>query len=83
MQTRQAQKVTNSVPTTRGRTPNEEGVKSGDLPATADPELLADALVGPILLRRLMMDEPCAVSVMPALVDQVLPIKAPSSPRKR
>ena len=26
----QAHKVTNSVPTTRGRTPNEEGVKSGD-----------------------------------------------------
>jgi len=58
-----------------------EGVKSGDLPTTADPDLLADALVGPILLRRLMMDEPCAVSLVPALVDQVLPIKAPSKKR--
>ena len=32
--------------------------ESGELPATTDPELLADALVGPILLRRLMLGQP-------------------------
>ncbi len=60
-----------------------DGVKGGELPATADPELLADALVGPIVLRRLMMGQTYPPSLVPALVDQVLPIKAPSSPKKR
>jgi TetR/AcrR family transcriptional regulator, regulator of autoinduction and epiphytic fitness len=60
-----------------------DGVKGGDLPATADPDLLADALVGPIVLRRLMMGQTYPPSLVPALVDQVLPIKAPSSPKKR
>jgi len=59
-----------------------EGVTAGDLPVTADPELLADALVGPILLRRLMMTAPCDPSLVPALVDQVLPIK-PAPTKKR
>jgi TetR/AcrR family transcriptional regulator of autoinduction and epiphytic fitness len=35
-----------------------DAVRTGELPATADPELLADALVGPILLRRLMLGQP-------------------------
>jgi AcrR family transcriptional regulator len=60
-----------------------DGVKRGDLPATANPDLLADALVGPIVLRRLMMGQTYPPSLVPALVDQVLPIKAPSSPKKR
>jgi AcrR family transcriptional regulator len=51
-----------------------EGVKSGDLPSTADPELLADALVGPIVLRRLMTATTCDAELVPALVDQVLPV---------
>ena len=35
-----------------------DAVKAGELPADADPELLADALVGPIVMRRLMFYEP-------------------------
>jgi AcrR family transcriptional regulator len=49
------------------------GVESGDLRADSDPELLADALVGPLILRRLMLPEPCDPSLVPRLVDQVLP----------
>jgi TetR/AcrR family transcriptional regulator, regulator of autoinduction and epiphytic fitness len=48
-------------------------VASGELPDNADPELLADALVGPIVLRRLMFSEPFDPKQVPALVDQVLP----------
>src|SRR3954469_3557262 len=32
----------------------EQAVAAGDLPSDADPDLLADALIGPILMRRLM-----------------------------
>jgi AcrR family transcriptional regulator len=46
---------------------------AGELPTTSDPELLADALVGPILIRRLMLFEPFDRDEVPALVDQVLP----------
>jgi TetR/AcrR family transcriptional regulator, regulator of autoinduction and epiphytic fitness len=60
----------------------QEGVKAGDLPASSDPELLADALVGPIILRRLIFGEPCAVADVPSLVDQILPA-APRSPRSK
>ena len=49
------------------------GVEAGDLPASADPELLSDALVGPILLRRLMTPAPCNPKLAAHLVDQVLP----------
>ena len=59
-----------------------EGIEAGDLPASSDPELLADALVGPIVLRRLMFGEPCAVAEVPSLVDQVLPA-APRPPRSK
>ena len=55
------------------------GIASGDLPATSDPELLADALVGPIVLRRLMMAAPCDPGLVPALVDQVLPTRSSRS----
>ena len=51
-----------------------DAVRAGELPATADPELLADALVGPILLRRLMLGQPVGPEIARDLVDQLLPI---------
>jgi TetR/AcrR family transcriptional regulator, regulator of autoinduction and epiphytic fitness len=50
-----------------------EGVENGELPSDTDPELLGDALVGPILLRRLMLYEPLDPAIVPKLVDQLLP----------
>jgi AcrR family transcriptional regulator len=50
-----------------------EGVKNGELPKDANPELLADALVGPILLRRIMLHEPMDPKLVRDLVAQVLP----------
>src|SRR5262245_35777259 len=50
-----------------------EATTSGELPKHTDPELLADALVGPIVMRRLMFFEPFDPKLVPALVDQVLP----------
>ena len=50
-----------------------DAVETGELPPATDPELLADALVGPILLRRLMLAEHVDPSIARALVDQVLP----------
>jgi TetR/AcrR family transcriptional regulator, regulator of autoinduction and epiphytic fitness len=50
-----------------------EAVESGELPPDTDPELLGDALVGPILLRRLMLYEPLDPAIVPKLVDQLLP----------
>jgi TetR/AcrR family transcriptional regulator of autoinduction and epiphytic fitness len=50
-----------------------DGVKRGELPKTADPELLADALVGPILLRRIMLHAPMDPKLVRELVEQVLP----------
>jgi AcrR family transcriptional regulator len=50
-----------------------DAVASGELPADTNPELLADALVGPIVMRRLMFYEPFDPKLVPALVDQVLP----------
>jgi TetR/AcrR family transcriptional regulator, regulator of autoinduction and epiphytic fitness len=52
----------------------QDAVKTGELPPTTDPELLADALVGPILLRRLMLAQPVNRSIAPAIVDQLLPV---------
>jgi TetR/AcrR family transcriptional regulator, regulator of autoinduction and epiphytic fitness len=51
----------------------KEAVASGELPPHVDAELLADALVGPIVLRRLMMYEVFDPKLVPALVDQLLP----------
>jgi hypothetical protein len=42
---------------------------------------LGDALVGPILLRRLMLYEPLDPKIVPKLVDQLLP--SPPSRRRR
>jgi TetR/AcrR family transcriptional regulator of autoinduction and epiphytic fitness len=50
-----------------------DAVQTGELPPTTDPELLADALVGPILLRRLMLAQPVGPEIAAALVDQLLP----------
>jgi len=51
-----------------------DAVKTGELPPTTNPELLADALVGPILLRRLMLAQPVDRTIAPAIVDQLLPV---------
>src|SRR3954454_9417447 len=50
-----------------------DAVVSHELPKDTNPELLADALVGPIVMRRLMFFEPFDPKLVPALVDQVLP----------
>ena len=52
-----------------------DAVESGELPPTTDAELLADALVGPILLRRLMLAESVDPAIATALVDQLLPVR--------
>lgn len=49
-----------------------EGVASGELAASTDCELLADALVGPILLPRLFSHRPLDPARVPRLVDQLL-----------
>jgi AcrR family transcriptional regulator len=49
------------------------GVSSGELPPGLDPELMAEALAGPILLRRLMSLEPLEPEQVRDLVDQLLP----------
>jgi AcrR family transcriptional regulator len=54
------------------------GIADGELPADTDPELVADALVGPIVMRRLMFSQPFDPQLVPALVDQVLP-RVPSA----
>lgn len=56
-------------------------VETGELPSDTDPELLGDALMGPILLRRLMLCEPLDPAIVPKLVDQLLP--PPPSRRRR
>jgi TetR/AcrR family transcriptional regulator, regulator of autoinduction and epiphytic fitness len=50
-----------------------DAVEAGELPSDTDPEILADALVGPILLRRLMLAEPVEAGIAPKIVDQLLP----------
>jgi TetR/AcrR family transcriptional regulator, regulator of autoinduction and epiphytic fitness len=55
-------------------------VDDGELPPDADPELLADALVGSIVLRRLMLHQPLDPAQVPRLVDQLLP--RPPKPRR-
>jgi len=60
-----------------------DGVASGELAAGTDPALLADALVGPILLRRLMLDEPIDEDMPAALADQLLPLRRPTPSRSK
>jgi AcrR family transcriptional regulator len=49
-----------------------EGVATGELPADLDADLIAEALAGPIILRRLMTDDPLPPEQVRHLVDQVL-----------
>jgi AcrR family transcriptional regulator len=56
-----------------------KAVESGELAAGADPEILADALVGPILMRRLMLGLPITREMATDLVDQLLPVAASSA----
>jgi TetR/AcrR family transcriptional regulator, regulator of autoinduction and epiphytic fitness len=50
-----------------------EGVQDGEFPPDTDAELAADALIGPIVMRRLMFSQPFDPKQVPALVEQVLP----------
>jgi hypothetical protein len=50
----------------------EEGVLNGELPAGLDAELVAEAIAGPIILRRLMSLDPLEPSRVRTLVEQVL-----------
>jgi AcrR family transcriptional regulator len=50
-----------------------DAVANGELPPTADPELLVDALTGAIVIRRLTRYEPFDPALVPDLVDQILP----------
>ena len=58
----------------------EEGVGNGELPAGLDLELLAEALFGPILIRRLMLHEPLDPGRVRQLVDQVVPFERAPTP---
>ncbi|HVF15095.1 MAG TPA: TetR/AcrR family transcriptional regulator [Acidimicrobiales bacterium] len=51
-----------------------EGVASGEVAADVDLCVLAESLVGPILMRRLMLHEAFDPAAVPALVAQVLPL---------
>lgn len=55
----------------------DEGVERGELPPGLDTTALADALVGPILVRRLFHRPALSVGDVPALVDQILPALGP------
>lgn len=50
-----------------------EGVATGEVRAGTDLALLAEALVGPIVVRRLLFHEPFEPEAVPRLVDQLLP----------
>lgn len=49
-----------------------DGVRSGEVSPDADLGVLADCLVGPILLRRLVLQEPFDDAAIAQLVEQVL-----------
>jgi TetR/AcrR family transcriptional regulator, regulator of autoinduction and epiphytic fitness len=51
----------------------EEGIRNGELPADADPDLAAVMLCSPIFYQRLMTAEPFEPSRVDELVDIVLP----------
>lgn len=54
------------------------GVADGDLPAGTDVNVLADALVGPIFLRRLLFGEAVEEGDVVAIIDQLV---GPETPR--
>jgi TetR/AcrR family transcriptional regulator, regulator of autoinduction and epiphytic fitness len=49
-----------------------EALDSGELSPDNDPDLVADALLGPIVMRRLMFFETFDPKLVPGLVDQVI-----------
>ncbi len=49
-----------------------EAIDAGELAPGNDPDLVADALLGPIVMRRLMFFETFDPKRVPALVDQVI-----------
>jgi TetR/AcrR family transcriptional regulator, regulator of autoinduction and epiphytic fitness len=51
----------------------QDAVDRGELPPTTNAEVLADALVAPIILRRLTLAQPIEPGMAKAIVDQVLP----------
>ncbi len=53
-----------------------DAVASGELPAATDPEILADALVGPIIMQRLFLGQAVDPEIAHKLVDQLLPAPA-------
>jgi TetR/AcrR family transcriptional regulator of autoinduction and epiphytic fitness len=55
-----------------------EGVATGEIAAGVDLSLLAEALVGPIIVRRLLFHEPFEPEAVPRLVEQLLPRPQPS-----
>jgi AcrR family transcriptional regulator len=57
-----------------------DGVAAGELPVDLDADLMAEALAGPILLRRLMSLEPLDPADVRRLVDQLLPARAQPAP---
>lgn len=50
----------------------DEGVASGDLPQGTDVRILAEALIGPILARRLLLHEAYPVDEVGRIVDQLV-----------
>jgi len=60
-----------------------DAADDGELPPGNDPELLADALVGSIFLRRLLLHQPLDPALVPVLVDQLLPDPPKRRPRSR
>ena len=58
-------------------------MQSGELPADLDTVLIAEALAGPIILRRLMSAEPLQPAQVRHLVDQVLGCRGPTRAKKR
>lgn len=57
-----------------------EGVEAGELAAGTDVGVLAECLIGPIMVRRLLLHEPFDPVAVPALVDQLLPTVPPGGP---
>ena len=49
-----------------------EGVAAGEISSAVDLSLLAECLIGPLVVRRLLLHEPFDPSAIPALVEQVL-----------
>jgi len=49
-----------------------EGVETGEVAGDVDLCLLAECLIGPIVVRRLLLHEPFDPAAVPALVDQLL-----------